>query len=127
MKLSLIFPALLCVLLFSGTGCESMAGPLEVDVSIENKSSRDIENVRARFGDYACSWGKVGRTFKAIHGQYSHPITAETELHWDVEGRHKMQKFDLRKTYPPGKRGRLSFIVFDDRAEVSFSELSPAK
>ena len=117
----------LCILLLFGTGCESIAMQPEVDVSVENKSSLDIANVRARFGDYACSWGNVGRTFKAIYGQYPHPITVETELHWDVDGQHKVQKFDLRKAYLPGKSGRLSFTVYDDRAEVSFRELPPAK
>lgn len=104
-----------------------MAMRPEVDVSVENKSSRDIENVRARFGDFACSWGNVGRTFKAIYGQYPHPITVDTELHWNVGGEQKVQKFDLRKIYPQGKSGRLSFTIYDDRADVSFRALPPVK
>ncbi len=114
-------------LLLWAMGCQSIASKPEVNVSVENKSSRDIENVRARFGEYACSWGNVGRTFKAIYGLYPHPITAETELHWEVDGQSKIQKLDLREVYPPGKSGRLSFTVYDDSAEVSFRDLPQAK
>lgn len=117
----------LCALLFITLSCQAMAMRPDVDVSVENKSSRDIENVRARFGEYACSWGKVGRTFKAIYGLFPHPITPDTELHWDVDGQHKVKVFELRKTYPLGKSGRLSFTIYDDRAEVHFRESLPAK
>lgn len=122
MKTSFFFVCVLCALLFSAASCQLPAMHPEVDVSIENRSSQDIENVRARFGDFACSWGNVGRTFKAIYGQYPHLITVETELHWDAGGAHRVQKLDLRGIYPTGKAGRLSFTVHDGRVEVTFRE-----
>ncbi len=118
---------LLCTLLFASMGCQVMVMHIEVDVSVENRSSRDIENARARFGGFACSWGLLSSGAKKIHGQYPHPITAEAELHWEVNGQHKSRKFDLRELYSPGRSGRLAFTIYDDRAEVSFRELSSAK
>ena len=127
MKSALIVQNIVCALLFPATSCDSVAVPPEVDVAIENKSSRIIENVRARFGDYQCSWGLVSSGAKKIYGGYAHPITSQAELHWESAGEHKVHKFDLRTTYPEGKSGRLSFVVYDDRAEVSFRASPPSK
>jgi hypothetical protein len=79
-------------------------------------------NALARFGDYDCEWGNVGRTFSKSYLSFPHPITPDTELHWDEDGKHRMEKLDLRKIYPPGKSGRLTFTVYDGRVEVSFRE-----
>lgn len=126
MKFSLLF-VVLCALLFTAASCQVAGVRPELDVSVENKSSRDVEHVRAKFGDYACSWGNVGRTFKAIYGQFSHPITSQAELQWDVDGKRRTQKFELGGIYPSGKSGRLSFIIHDDHAEVTFRELARTK
>ena len=102
--------------------CSTMMAQPEIDLRIENKSSKDVEHTRARLGKYESSWGHVSVAANATNGLYPHPITAETELHWDVLGQHKEQQFDLKKIYPKGKSGRLTFTIFDDRAEVSFRE-----
>lgn len=94
----------------------------EIDVEIVNKSSRDLENAKARFGDHTCGWGWVIKSATKGYGFYPHPITAETGLSWDEPGGHRVEKLDLRKIYPPGKSGRLTFTVYDGRAEVSFRE-----
>lgn len=112
----------LCAFLFTSVSCQAIAMRAHVDVSIENKSSRGIQNARARFGEFACTWGLVSSGAKKIYGDYPHPITAETVLHWEFNGEPKSQKFDLQKIYSPGKSGRLSFTIYEDRAEVSFRE-----
>jgi hypothetical protein len=117
-----ILQIVLCAFLAGLTACSTMSAEPKIDVAIENKSSKDVDNTRARFGQYECSWGFLSVDAKAINGQYPHPITAETELHWDMAGQQKEQKFDLSKVYPKGKSGRLTFTVFDDRAEVAFRE-----
>lgn len=43
---------------------------------------------------------------------------------WDEPGGHRVEKLDLRKIYPPGKSGRLTFTVHDDRVEAIFREKS---
>ena len=55
---------------------------------------------------------------------HPHPIAAQTELHWDEDGKPRMEKLDLRKIYARGKSGRLTFTVYDGRVEVIFREKS---
>jgi hypothetical protein len=93
-----------------------------MEVEIVNQSSRDLQNTKARFGDYAFEWGSVVKGGTKGFGFYPHPITAQTELHWDEAGGHRMEKIDLSKIYPPGKSGRLTFTVFDGRVEATFRE-----
>lgn len=104
------------------TACSTMSAQPRIDIAIENKSSKDIENARVRFGKYECAWGYVSVGAEKIYGRYTHLITMEAELHWDVAGRHKEQKFDLNGIYTIGKSGRLTVTVFGDRAEVDFRE-----
>lgn len=118
----LLLAGVVCAFLFTNVSCQAIAMRAHVDISIENKSSLDIQNARARFGNFACTWGLVSRGAKKIYGDYPHPITGETVLHWEFNGQPKAQNFDLQKIYPRGKSGRLSFIIYDDRAEVSFRE-----
>jgi hypothetical protein len=99
----------------------------EIDVVVENRSSHVLENVRARFGEFGTSWGLVSTGATKIVGQYPHAITPESELHWDVGGRHKQQTFDLRKIGPPRTPGRLVFTIYEERAAVEFRENSPQK
>jgi hypothetical protein len=108
------------VLLLFMVSCKPIVKRPEIDVCIENRSSNDIRDTRARFGEYACSWGSVGKTFKAVYGLFPHPITADTEIHWSVNGVYKSQKFDLRRIYLIGASGRLDFIIYDDHAEIAF-------
>lgn len=107
----------------SGAGLAS-AKP-EVHLEIVNKSSRRLDNALIRFGKTECEWGDVGKTFTAGYGFFPHPVTPDAELHWDENGKHRVEKLDLRKIYPPGKSGRLTFTVFDDRVEVTFREKTP--
>jgi len=124
MKLSAMFVGLLCLLLVGcGSGVLAAVKP-EVDVEIVNKSSHDLENAKARFGDHACDWGWVIKTATKGYGFYPHPITARAELHWDESGGHRVEKLDLSKIYLPGKSGRLTFTVYDGRVEVTFREKS---
>ncbi len=96
----------------------------DVQVAIVNQSSHDLENAEAIFGDYTCRAGIVGKTFSKGYMSYPHPITADTELHWDENGKHRIEKIDLRKIYPPGGSGRLTFTVYDDRVEMNFRKKS---
>lgn len=120
MNLRTLFAGLLCLLL-AGCGNRGLAAVKpEIDVEIINKSSRDLENAMARFGDNACEWGWVIKKATKVYGFYPHPITAKVELHWDESGGHRVEKLDLTKIYPRGKSGRLTFTVYDERVEVSF-------
>ena len=120
MKLNALLIALFCVLLVACGSHGLAAMKPEVDVEIINQSTHVLGNALARFGAHACEWGNVGKTSTAGFGFYPHPITAETELHWDEDGKHRVEKIALGKTYPPGKSGRLTFTVYDGRVEVSF-------
>jgi hypothetical protein len=91
-----------------------------VEVEMVNESSGDLENAEARFGKYVCKWGWVVKGASKSYMYYPHPITAQTELHWDASGSHRTKKIDLSKVYPPGKSGRLTFTVYDDRVAASF-------
>jgi hypothetical protein len=95
-----------------------------VEVEMVNESSGDLEYAEAQFGDYVCKWGFVMRATSASYMYYPHPITTQTELHWDAAGIHRTQKLDLSKVYPPGKSGRLTFTVYEDRVVVDFQEKS---
>lgn len=124
MKPYYLLPWLICVLL---TGCSSSgfaAVRPKVEVEIINKSARDMENAHATFGEYVCKWGSVIKSTSKGYMYYPHPITVESELHWDEDGKHRMEKLDLRKIYQRGKSGRLSFTVYDGRVGVSFIERS---
>ena len=101
-------------------GCTAVTGVPPVDVEIINRSSHDLANVRALFGDYACEWGTVGKTFTAVYLFYPHPITADTELRWDEQGSPRVEKIDLRQVYRRGQAGKITFTVLDGRAEVAF-------
>lgn len=112
-------------LLLAGCGSNGLSAvKSQVMVEIVNQSSRDFENAEARFGRHTCEWGWVVRATSKGYGFYPHPITTETELHWDEPGGHRVEKLDLKKIYPPGKSGRLTFTVYDGRVEVSFREKS---
>lgn len=113
--LILITTAVLC-------GCTAIAGRPAVEVEITNQSSHDLANAQANFGDYACKWGIVGKTFSAIYLFYPHPITADTELHWDEAGSHRVEKIDLRQVYRRREAGRLTFSVLDSGVEVTFQK-----
>ncbi len=123
MKLANSVPWLLCALL-AACGSSGLSAVPKMEVEIVNQSSHDLENTRGRFGNYFCAWGRLMKTATASYLSYPHPITPETELHWDVDGKHRVEKLDLRKIYPPGKSGRLTFTVYDGRVEVSFREKS---
>jgi hypothetical protein len=103
-------------------GCAAMESRPQVDVEIINKSSHDLENAQAVFGDFACKWGWVVKTTTAVYAFYPHPITASAELQWDEDGKHHVEKLDLRDCYKPGDAGRLTFTVLDGRTEVRFQK-----
>ncbi len=124
MKLDVLLIGCFCVLLAACSGRGLAAMKPEVDVEIVNQSSHSLENAKARFGDYACEWGWVAKSGTKGFGFYPHPITAETVLHWDEEGKHRVEKIDLLKIYPRGKSGRLTFTVYDGRVEARFREKS---
>jgi hypothetical protein len=126
MKIEHFMPWLLCVLL-TACGSTGLASVPKIEVEIVNQSSFGLENAEARFGDYACKWGRVGKTFSAIYMSFPHPITEQTKLRWKENGKRREEKLDLRKIYPSGKSGRLTFTVYDGHVEVSFRETSSAK
>lgn len=99
----------------------------EVDVEIINRSSRDLKNARARFGDHDCLWGTVIKAATKGYGFYPHPITSTTELIWDEDGRQRLERIDLSHTYVSGKSGRLTFTIYDDRVDVSFRGKTESK
>ena len=107
--------------LFS-VGCGSVARVPDVDVEIVNRSSRDLKNAEAKFGEHVCQWGIVGRTFSAGYVLYPHPITEAAELRWWEEGRgQRSEKIDLRSVYPKGSAGRLTFSVSDEGVNANFT------
>jgi hypothetical protein len=122
MKFVCVLRWFICTLLAACGSHGVAAVKPEVDVEITNKSSHDLENAKARFGDYTCEWGWVIKTATKGYGFYPHPITAQAELHWDESGTHHVEKLDLSKIYPKGKSGRLTFTVYDGRVEASFHE-----
>jgi len=121
MKANTIMLSLFCVLLL-GCDTDGLTSMPKIEVEIINHSTRELEYAVARFGKYDCKWGRVGKTFSASYMFYPHPITSDAELHWDEPNGLRMEKIDLRKIYPPGKSGRLTFTVYDDRVEVTFRE-----
>jgi hypothetical protein len=124
MKSINLLTCLLCMLL-SACGSRSLiASDATLDVDIVNRSSQRLQNAEVHFGEHRCRWGVVGKTFTAAYMFYPHPITAKAELHWDEEGKHRVEQLDLSKTYRPGSSGRLIFTVHDGRVEVSFIEKS---
>lgn len=123
MKAIQLFLSLLCILL-AACGSRGFVSVPKVEVRIVNKSSYKLENTEAHFGEHRCGWGVVGKTFSAGYMFYPHPITAKAELHWDEEGKHRVEHLDLSKTYPPGGSGRLTFTVHDGRVEATFSPKS---
>jgi len=121
MKLNTLF-FVFCILLTACGGSGVTAVKPEIDVEIINQSSRLLENALARFGDYTCEWGYVGKTFSKSYLYYPHPITVQTELSWSEEGKPRVEKLDLKAIYSSGKSGRLTFTVHDDHVETSFVE-----
>lgn len=99
----------------------------DIDVEIVNVSSHDLSNAKVHFGENVCGWGWVGKAATKGFGFYPHPITAQAELHWDEAGRHRVEKLDLGKIYPPGRSGRLTFTVKDGGVAVSFQERSGSR
>lgn len=120
MKPGSLILGLFFVLLVACGNIRLAAVPPEIGVEIVNRSSRDLENAKAQFGAYSCEWGWVIKGATKGYGFYPHPITAQAELHWDESSGHRVEKIDLRKIYPAGKSGRLTFTVFDDRVEATF-------
>lgn len=123
MKLPLLLLSVLCALLVA-CGSRGLGFVPKIEVEVVNRSSRDLENTEAHFGENRCRWGIVGKTFSAGYMFYPHPITAKAELHWDEAGKHRVEHLDLSKTYPPGGSGRLTFTVHDGRVEVTFQPQS---
>ena len=91
MKLARPPAALLALLLFSyGTkGIADMKA--EIDVEVINRSSHDMDDVSAHFGEYTCGWGWVVRNSTKDYAFYPHPITFDSELHWNEEGKHRLE------------------------------------
>ena len=92
----------------------------DVDLEIVNRSTESLRNTTAHFDDSICEWGAVGKTFTAAYLFFPNPVSMDVELHWDESSGHRVEKIDLRKIYPAGKSGRLTFTVFDDRVEATF-------
>ena len=114
-------PGLLLLGLF---GCGAISASPEIYLAVVNKSSFNLENVRARFGSYGCMWGYVGKTFTKSQGVYSHPITEEAELHWEEGGKGNIWKITTSGVYKSGTSGALTFTVYDKEIEVSFKDTS---
>ncbi len=114
-----LLSCLLCILLMT-CGCRGLVLVPRIEVEVVNQSAGGLDNAEAYFGDYRCRWGRVGKTFSASYMFYPHPITPKAELHWDEEGKHRIEMLDLSKIYPPGSSGRLTFTVYDGRVEATF-------
>jgi hypothetical protein len=126
MKLQQFFLVVVVTSFCIGVGsCAQVSNLPQLELEVSNSGSRSVQNTFAKFGDNLCSWGWVsaGATKSYLH--FPHPITPDAEMHWDEEGKHRVEKLDLRKIYPPGKSGRLTFTVHDDRVEVTFREKTP--
>ena len=117
-KVTLIWPLLMLALF----GC-SIAGIVHprIDIEFENQSSNDMENTSVHFGKFECRVGALARTALAGYGDFPHPITANTEVHWDVRGTHHMEKLDLDKIFEKGKGGTLMFTITDQGVKVDFN------
>jgi hypothetical protein len=120
MKLICFFTGLYCVLLADCQSNGIASVKPQIEVEIVNQSSNKLQNALAIFGDYECKWGNVGKSASYLF--YPHPITATAEVHWDRDGKHHVEKLSLAKIYSKGKSGRLTFTIFDDRAEARFAE-----
>ncbi|MEY4201838.1 MAG: hypothetical protein RLZZ265_3578 [Verrucomicrobiota bacterium] len=118
-KFSLCLTMLLLVLQM---GCATAnIGRPRVDIAFVNHSSADLEAVCARFGQYECGVGHLGRTFLAGYGNFRHPITNDVEVRWEVNRTLKVERLDLRKVYPPGRAGRLTFTITDKGVSAGFA------
>lgn len=118
-KLSLCLTMLLLVLQI---GCATFnIGRPRVDIAFVNHSSADLEAVSARFGQHECGVGLLGRTFLKGFGDFGHPITNDVEVRWEVNRTLKVERLDLRKVYPPGRAGRLTFTITDKGVSASFA------
>jgi hypothetical protein len=105
--------------------CGSSGLPMmrpEIDVEIVNKSPHNLENTQARFGESVCPWGTLVKSSTAIYLFYPGPITPDAELSWYEPTGRRVEMIDLRKIYPRGKSGRLTFTIHDSRAEATFRE-----
>jgi len=122
MKLLGLLSGFVFVFLYGCNGSGSSVIKTDIEVEIFNQSTIDMENAHVVFGKYICKWGWVSKSTSKGYMFYPHPITADAELHWDEVSGHRMEKIDLRKIYLPGKSGRLTFTVYDDRVEVAFRE-----
>ena len=127
MKLNNLCAGLLCLLLVGCGNSGLVAGTTDVDVEIVNRSSHNLENTQVRFAGKVCAWGRLMKTATAIYLFFPNPITPQAEVEWDEPTGHRAEKLDLRKIYPLGKSGRLTFTVFDGRVDVGFRERTGAK
>lgn len=93
-----------------------------IDVIAQNKSQVELNEVCIQFGKSNCEFGVVIPGTSAGYLYYPHPITPDAELSWLEGERKQVRKIDLRKIYPKGKSGKLTFTVFPDRVEVIFKE-----
>lgn len=108
-------------LLLSACGINGIVMKPAIEVEIVNSSQHDLENAEARFGEHACRWGWVVKGVSKSYLSYPYPITLRAELHRDSPA-HRVDQIDLSKIYVQGKSGRLTFIVYDDRVEVTYSQ-----
>jgi len=93
-----------------------------VNIVTENNSASSVEDVRIRFGEFTYSSGNIRKDMSASYVDYSHPITEETEVHWNVENVHKQQNVSLRGIYKKGSSGTLTFTISDKTVEARFKE-----
>lgn len=96
----------------------------QVDIGIVNESSKDFITAVLRFGPNDCNLSPVAKTASKVFLFFPDPVTPEAELRCTTPTGPRVEKIDLRKIYPGGKSGRLTFTVFDDRVEVTFLERS---
>jgi hypothetical protein len=59
--------------LLAGCSVGGLTTRLEIDVEIFNRSSRDLENAKAHFGENACEWGRLVKGATAGYGFYPEP------------------------------------------------------
>jgi hypothetical protein len=116
-----VIPVLVLAVLLTSCGGNGirLSNP-EVDVEIFNRSSRDLRESGVKFGEFMCAWGTVVRTGNAVYVFYPHPITLTAVFSALYGTEPREEKLDLKNVYIPGKSGRLSFTVFDDRVEATF-------
>lgn len=109
------------------TSCSVVGGmrQKEVHVVVTNNSSKDINDVQVHFGKHIvmpAPHSVIARGTSSTVLDYPHASDGIAVVEWTFERENYRKDVDLKNILPRRGKGKLVFVVQDDKVTASFQQ-----